>query len=650
MTLYRQILTAVLAVLLLLYIGNLVVSLKNTRSLVGQQMRNHAQDAATSLALSMTQAAQNEDLATLETLVNAVSDSGYYRRIEYFDADGSSLLAKEFSVTQEGVPQWFIRLMSLPDYEGVAEVASGWVILGTLKVVSHPGQAYKQLWQAAAGHLLWFTLIGVGASVAIFFSLGVVLSPLRDVEKQAEAIARQQFTRQSKLPKTRELRRVVEVMNRLSARLEDLFHSQSGLIAELRELSHSDLVTGLSNRVDFDARLNSFASDDSSSRCGALMIFALNHLSRINELGGRRAGNEMLQSLANTLKQGVEQVEPVILARRQGQEFALFVPDLDEDTAVALADSLVQAVSGLTWRHQDELPLNITMGFTYSDKILNGPELLSEADIALNSVDVDGGESWCKFSSLDIAGIPTLSEPTFDAREFVTDAIANKAIELRVQKTVSVPEQHTLGYEVYSRFQAPDDFELTAATVMPMVQRFGLSVDLDKLVLEKLAEMNPSSDAPLSVNICPGSVNDPGFCRWVDEFLSARRDFARRLVVEVPEHALKVAEANIRSFANILARYDSGLAVDHFGLESSAFGYLASLPLRYLKVHRSFVKNLNLSRDNQFYIKALLQLAQTREVRLFVEGVETESEWQALVGLNIDGAQGYWIANPEELS
>jgi len=67
-------------------------------------------------------------------------------------------------------------------------------------------------------------------------------------------------------------------------------------------------------------------------------------------------------------------------------------------------------------------------------------------------------------------------------------------------------------------------------------------------------------------------------------------------------------------------------------------------------VHRSFVRNIDLTRDNQFYIKALVQLAQMREIRVFVEGIETESEWQTLVGLNIAGAQGYWIANPEELS
>ena len=267
--------------------------------------------------------------------------------------------------------------------------------------------------------------------------------------------------------------------------------------------------------------------------------------------------------------------------------------------------------------------------------------------MALNSVDVDGGETWCRFASLDIAGIPTLSESVFDRRQFVTDAIANKSIELRFQQTVTVPEKQTLGYEVYSRFQAPDDFELTAGTVMPMVRRFGLSVDLDKLVLEKLADGKLADEAPLSVNICPASVNDPGFCRWLDEFLSGRADFAQRLIVEVPEHALKVAETNIRSFANILARHKSGLAIDHFGLESSAFAYLASLPLRYLKVHRSFVKNINLARDNQFYIKALVQLAQTREIQVFVEGIETEAEWQTLVDLHINGAQGYWIANLE---
>lgn len=649
MTLYRQLINAVLGVLLLLYVGNLVVSFNNSKSLVAQQMQTHAQDAATSLALSMTQAVEGKDMATLDAMLNAVSDSGYYKRIYFVDMNGDTLLEREFPVLVEGVPRWFTRVTALPDYEGYAEVTSGWVMLGKLVVISHPGLAYRNLWQAMIMHLAWFSLIGAGSCIAGFFAVRVLLAPLRSVETQANGICEQQFIQQPTLPKTRELRAVVEAMNRLSARLEGLFHSQSDIINDLRYQSHTDTVTGLSNRVDFDARLNTFASDETGGHCGALMIFALHELGRINDIAGRRGGNDVLQTLAQKLKQAILGHDQALLARRQGQEFAVFLPDIEEQEAESIAASLMLEVSRITWQHQEQLPITVTMGFSYSSDIKNGPELLSEADMALQSVDIDSGENWLKFASLDIAGIPTLTHSVLDGKQFLAEAIADRAIDLHFQKTVTVPDQRLFAYEVYSRFRAPDDYELTASTVMPMVQRFGYSVALDKLVLELLAEAGLPGSEMLAVNLCPESISDASFCSWLSEFLSSNRSLATRLVVEVPEHAIKLAEENIRSLANILARFNSGLAIDHFGLESSAFGYLASMPLRYLKVHRSFVKNIHLSRDNQFYIKALVQLAQTREIQVIVEGIETEAEWQVLSRMNIGAAQGFFLGYPEAL-
>ena len=129
------------------------------------------------------------------------------------------------------------------------------------------------------------------------------------------------------------VRTVVEAMNRLSSRLEGLLHGQSELIRDLRDKSHVDTVTGISNRADFDARLNAFANDETGVHCGALMIFALNNLSRINELAGRVAGNEVLKSFGQSLERGVEVHQLALVARRQGKEFAVFVPDIAEDVA-----------------------------------------------------------------------------------------------------------------------------------------------------------------------------------------------------------------------------------------------------------------------------------------------------------------------------
>tara|TARA_R110000787_G_scaffold4711_4_gene17785 strand:+ start:4751 stop:6712 length:1962 start_codon:yes stop_codon:yes gene_type:complete len=648
-TLFRQLVIAVLAALLLLYMGNLVVSFTNAKSLVERQMQIHAQDAATSIALSITQAAQGDDLATLETIVNAVSDSGFYQRIYFVDLEGNTAVERAFPVKAQNVPDWFVGVLGLPEYEGVAEVSSGWARLGQVVVVSHPGQAYQNLWQTLARQLSWFTLMGFAVCVVAFYAVRRLLAPLHDVERQANAICEQEFVQQINIPNTRELKVVVEAMNRLSARLQGLFLNQSDMIRNLRYQSHTDVVTGLSNRTDFDARLNTYARDETGAHTGLLMIFALRNLGRINELAGRSEGNDVLRFFAQTLVDGVAGYAHALIARRQGQEFAVFIPDITEDVADALAASLIVDASRVTWQQQEQEALSIVMGYSYSNEITNGPELLSEADMALHCLDVDGGQTWSKFSTEGEANAPVVSRSVLDWKKFVERAIADKAIELHVQQTVSVPEQRRVAYEVYSRFNAPGDNQLTAGTVIPMVERFGHSAAFDKLVLQSLATTAYDSADVLAVNICPGSISSASFHDWLADFLAANKELASRLVIEISEHALKIEENHIRAFERLLARTNTGLAIDHFGLESSAFGYLATLPLRYLKIHRSFIKNIHLSQENQFYVKALGQLAQTREIQVIVEGVEIEAEWQTLARMKIDAAQGYFFGHPEPL-
>ena len=153
MTLFRQLIIAVVLLFICLYAGNTLFTLQNNRLLVEDQMEVHAQDTATSLALSMTQAAQDKDIATLDTMFNAVSDSGYYQRIYFTDLEQNIVIDRQFSISIETVPGWFVSMIPLPSPEGKAEVSSGWSQLGVLTVISHPGQAYAKLWKVTTTQL-----------------------------------------------------------------------------------------------------------------------------------------------------------------------------------------------------------------------------------------------------------------------------------------------------------------------------------------------------------------------------------------------------------------------------------------------------------------------------------------------------------------
>ena len=654
MTLFRQLLIAILIATALLYVGNIAVGARNSKTLVEKQMQTHAQDTATSIALSMTQAASNQDIATLETILNAVSDTGFYQRIYLLDTNKKLHLDRSFPITIESVPPWFIRLMKLPTYKGEAEVSTGWQPFGTLVVVSHPGQAYLNLWRVLVEQLLWFALVSLMSCLLISLAIKHLLVPLKRVEAQANAICRQDFTQQKIIPRTRELATLVETMNHMSAQLSQLFERQLSLISELRQKTRRDELTGLANRSDFDAQLNSCVQDESGEHCGVLMIFAVRQLAQLNQLAGRVEGNKLLQSIASHLSASLQGHEQALIARRQGAEFTVFISDIERADALTLADHLFSNVQQLSWFQTSEQNLSsknpiVQMGYTYSASISNGPELLSEADMVLRSMTDNPSNEWGQFADISRPATAT-SIATIDWSGFVKSAIARKNIRLNIQPMYGAPERNLLAYEVFSSFPNENkDEDFAAGTVIPALERAGLGSEFDQLVLSELRGKWQGRSEPLSVNICLSSFRSEPFRHWLTDFLTQDPDFAALLTCELPERILHFAEHEVRSFEALLSQCGTGLAIDGFGLNASKFAYLGSLPLRYLKVHRSFTREINCEKDNQFYIRTLVQLVAIRSLPLIAEGVESESEWQSLIELGVSGAQGYYLARLESL-
>ena len=149
-------------------------------------------------------------------MIDAVFDRGYYRLIRYTDSQGKVLVSSEHELALDDVPQWFLKLVDLKAPEVSTEVNRGWTPAGTLTVASHPGYAYRSLWSKTF-HGVW--LFGSGLLLAIIglnILLNIILRPLKRLERQADAICHKRFEVQPVLPKTRDLRRVVEAMNRMA--------------------------------------------------------------------------------------------------------------------------------------------------------------------------------------------------------------------------------------------------------------------------------------------------------------------------------------------------------------------------------------------------------------------------------------------------
>jgi len=155
MSLYRQLIGVISAVILLLVSLWIIISIHSDKSTLIKQMQTQAQNGATSLAISMTEVLKNNDRSRLGVLFNAVSDLGDYQKIYFVDLDNSRLIERAFSLETPQVPDFFIQAIALPPIEARAAVSSGWSRIGDVVVVVGLRQGYEQLWQATLEKAIW---------------------------------------------------------------------------------------------------------------------------------------------------------------------------------------------------------------------------------------------------------------------------------------------------------------------------------------------------------------------------------------------------------------------------------------------------------------------------------------------------------------
>lgn len=642
MTLFRQLIIVITIMMCSLLAVNLVISVLNARLYFHEQMQNHAEDTATSLALTLSRPAAQADDAQVRSLVDVIFDRGYYSNITFRkSATGQPAIQREAPVSVEGIPEWFVEMIDLPQPIGNAEVLAGWRILGDVTVIGNPGYAYRDLWRVYQQYIYIFLITAVVCYILVGLGLRYLLLPLTRVETQAEAICRREFPVQDNLPNTVELRRVVIAMNRMVQKVQSMFQEQVGLTESLYKQAHLDSVTQLSNRRDFDARLAAFIESEKSGNRGVLFLLQINGLIEFNDLHGRDRGDECLVSIAGTLNEVVS-MPGAIIGRRSGADFSVFVPDLEEAEARTLAEEVIGALSRRSWYQSKELVPYL--GASFSESISRDNSMLVQADMALRQAQHhgEGGGHWLLVDEEQADN----ARPAREWADLIADAIERRTFIFHYQPVYGVGGE-LVHLEVLCRLREGNEL-LSAGVFWPMVERFHMSADLDRVLIEMLAEQNPAGGSVLCVNLSPNSLRNENFLPWLEGFLTSNAEFAKRLQFELPAQILEADETILRGVVNTFAPMCAGVSLDHFGVAGSEFMHLQSINLRMLKVDMRFTHSMDPKSDSRFYVETLLKIARSCDLTLFAEGIETEEQWQAVQELGLDGGQGYYLGRPSD--
>ncbi|MEI8163724.1 MAG: EAL domain-containing protein [Betaproteobacteria bacterium] len=650
MTLLRQLIIVIVTLFMMLFAGSVVINVNNTRNYLNNQLRSISQDMATSLGMSLSPHVAAGETATAESMVNAVSDSGYYREVIVTDINGRKLIERIQPTAIEGVPQWFIKLIPLETPVGEALIMAGWQQAGTVRISANPGYAYSTLWSNSVEAFWWF----LGSSIFVF-GLGVtalhyVLRPLRSVELQAKAICDREYPVQSQMPWTLELRSVVSAMNLMSEKVKEMFREQADAMERLRASTYADPVTGLANRQYFDLQLRQITKQRTTSSTNALVFLELADFKGFNERKGYQAGDDLLRGCAALILETCKELPELdyFAARPSGAGFALVIQDIVAEDAVALADKLSHALLKLQQRGLIDSDRIGHLGVAMHRGQTTG-ELLTGADAALRSAQAKAANSFEISESK--AGDEFSAYSAARWLEILSKVLADHRIALFRQPSISCRDETVvLQYETLMRIHDEDGRLIPANVLIPMAKHLGLTQEIDRhVVSDTLDRLERPENAGIiaAVNLFPTSIRNESFIAWLLDALRRHAGVAPRIAFEVVEHGATADLGVLHAWVERVKALGARTGLDQVGRGFKPFSYLSEIKLDYIKIDGSYTRGIDENRDNQFFVDSLVKYAHGLDIQVIAESVESRGEWNMLKALRVDGVKGYGVLKPQ---
>lgn len=424
-------------------------------------------------------------------------------------------------------------------------------------------------------------------------------------------------------------------------------------VSVLSYVASHDALTGLINRREFLARLTHAV--DSASRDGAthaLCYLDLDQFKVVNDSCGHGAGDELLREITAMLRGAVRDGDS--LARLGGDEFGLLLPHCPMERASQIANMLRDLISGLrfVWDGR-QFEIGASIGVV---RITSGSgdvgDLLRAADSACYVAKEQGRNRVHVYQPDDRA----VSEHRSHLAWVTTlrEAMEHGKFELYFQPIAPLGEvdarQHV---EILLRLRGEDGRLIPPGMFLPAAERYQLMPALDRWVvhatLERLAPRLRGGNLVCGINLAGQSLGEPGLLREILAALDRHAIPPAAVCFEITETSAISHLGQARDLVHGLRQAGCLLALDDFGSGLSSFSYLKQLPVDFLKIDGSFVRDIASNAFDRAIVGSMVQVARAIGVRTVAEFVEDDAVLAHIRGLGVDYGQGYGIARPAPL-
>ncbi len=419
--------------------------------------------------------------------------------------------------------------------------------------------------------------------------------------------------------------------------------------SELLSAATHDHLTGLLNRRGFFIVGSEILHRQKLKGEGAgILLLDIDHYKAINDSYGHQAGDAYLQQLAAEIARSGGAAD--VCGRLVSNQFAVILPGADAGAARAAAEKLRGAIENVVADGLGQIR-SVTASVGISTTELGGfrlEELLSQADLALFLAKSEGRNRSKIFQTED-------AQRTAENKELeqaLRHALERNEIFAVYQPQVNLMSDRLVGAEALARWRHPTRGLIPPDKFIPLAEASGQIGAIGAWVLDNacrqigLWKQAGLTDLLISVNVSPAQLRQPEFAALVKQTLGSHGLLPKDLILEVTESLMmqsgEVGHQELHELVDMGVR----IAIDDFGTGYSSLSYLHMLPCDFLKIDRSFVKNIPNNKDAVSIAKSVVAMGRNLGLHLIAEGIETAQQAEFLKGLWCEDGQGYLFGAP----
>jgi diguanylate cyclase (GGDEF)-like protein/PAS domain S-box-containing protein len=416
--------------------------------------------------------------------------------------------------------------------------------------------------------------------------------------------------------------------------------------ARIAHMARHDGLTGLPNRLSFNAALDGALADAQGTGKLAVLGIDLDKFKEVNDLRGHAVGDKVLQTLASRLAACLRPGEMV--ARFGGDEFAAFKRFQRQEDLADFTQRLENALTATVVVDEAAIASSASIGIAiYPDDATGRDQLVNNADLAMYRAKGTIGQTVAYYEA-------RMDEQVRQRRALTKElwaAIADEQFRLNYQVQKAVATGEITGYEALLRWWSPERGNVPPAEFIPVAESCGAIVPLGEWVLRtacrEAAGWHPA--CKIAVNLSPLQLGQPDFVTRLAAILAETGLAPQRLELEITESTIIADKERALATLRDIKALGVTVAIDDFGTGYSSLETLRAFPFDKIKLDRSFMTEVETSPQAKAIVRAILALGRSLDVPVLAEGVETPDQLDLLAREGCDEAQGYLLGRPQPI-